>query len=405
MQRRTFVVQTAGSLAGIALLPDRSATGPRWLPEPKAVALVGVGRQGRAIVAELLKIDGAKLVALCDIHPARVKAGLERAAGIEGFQDHRSLLDKRRDLDAVIVATPTHLHPGIVTDALQAGRHVYCEAPLAHTLEDAKAIAAAAQRSNRIFMAGFQGRSNPVYQLARTFARTDAVRSLVSMYAQYHREASWRFPAANAVEDKTANWRLDPEVSLGLAGEVGAQQFDVVQWFKGGRPARITGRGAVLFHQDGRKVPDTVQADLVWPDHATLHFEATLANSFGGQHEVLHGVNGAIKLAWTHGWMFKEADAPTLGWEVYALRQQFHSDEGIILIAEATKLAAQGQLKAGVGLPYSPLYYALGDFLKSVTFPNVPVPCTAADGLRATALGILANRAIVTGETVEVPEF
>ena len=122
----------------------------------------------------------------------------------------------------------------------------------------------------------------------------------------------------------------------------------------------------------------------------------------GSQQETVNGTNGSFRLAWTHGWMFKEADAPTLGWEVYALRQQFHSDEGIILIADATKLAAQGQLKAGVGLPYTPLYYALADFLRSVAFPTVPVPCTAEDGLRGTLVGIAVNEAVVRGGTVEI---
>jgi hypothetical protein len=116
----------------------------------------------------------------------------------------------------------------------------------------------------------------------------------------------------------------------------------------------------------------------------------------------LHGTNAAVKLAWSHGWMFKEADAPTQGWEVYATRQQFHTDEGIILIADATKLAAQGALKKGAGLPYSSLYYALGDFLRSVT-EKTPVVCSAADGLRATALGILANQAVLSARPVEIP--
>ena len=72
-------------------------------------------------------------------------------------------------------------------------------------------------------------------------------------------------------------------------------------------------------------------------------------------------------MAWSHGWMFKEADAPTQGWEVYANRQQFHNDEGITLIADATKLASQGKLKQGVGLPHDSLYYSLFDFLKAIS--------------------------------------
>jgi predicted dehydrogenase len=401
--RRTFIVQSAGSVAGLVLVPELEAAGPRKLAEPKSIGLVGVGRHGRNIIAELLKIDGAKLVAIADVNPVRIKTGLERAAGIEGFLDHRAMLEKRRDLDAVIVATPTHLHRTIVADALGAGKHVYCEAPLAHTVEDAKAIAALAEAATgKIFMAGFQARSNPVYQLARTFYRTDAFRDFVSGAAHYHRKTSWRFPGSDPANEAATNWRLDPDLSTGLVGEIGAQQLDVFHWFRNQTPVRASGFGTIQLHKDGRKVADTVQTLFSYQDGTAVHYEATLANSYGNQHEILNGSNAAFRLAWTHGWMFKEVDATTLGWEVYALRQQFHSDEGIILIADATKLAAQGQLKAGIGLPYSSLYYALADFLRSVTFPNVRVPCTAQDGLKATIIGIRGNDAVVRGTTVDI---
>jgi hypothetical protein len=164
----------------------------------------------------------------------------------------------------------------------------------------------------------------------------------------------------------------------------------------------VSGTGSIRLHQDGRKVPDTVAAAFRFGDGTIVGYEASLGSSLGGQQEILRGSNGSFRLAWTHGWMFKEIDSTTLGWEVYALRQQFHQDEGIILIADATKLAAQGQLKAGIGLPYPPLYYALGDFLRSVTFPHVPVACTAADGLAATIVGIKANQAVMTNGTVDL---
>jgi hypothetical protein len=99
--------------------------------------------------------------------------------------------------------------------------------------------------------------------------------------------------------------------------------------------------------------------------------------------------------------MFKEADAPTQGWEVYANRQRFHNDEGVTLIAGATKLAEQGKLKDGIGLPQSPLYYALESFLKSVA-EGLPVVCTAEEGMRATIVGIRANEAVVRGTEVEI---
>lgn len=403
LDRRTFLTHTGGSLAGLALVPERSATGPRQLPQTKLIGLVGCGRQGRAMLTELGKITGAKVAAICDPVPARTTLAKERAPEAEIFTDHRAMLDKRRDLDAVLVATPTHLHRAIVENALQAGKHVYCEAPLAHTVDDARAILAAAESAKpRVFMAGFQGRSNPVYQLARTFYRTDAFRDFVAATTHFHRKTSWRFPADPATESRV-NWRLDPAVSLGLAGEVGAQQFDVIHWFRGRLPVAVSGNGAVLFHRDGRQVADSVQAAFIFGDGTAMSFEASLANSYGNQQEVIRGTNGSFRLAWTHGWMFKEVDAATLGWEVYALRQQFHQDEGIILIADATKLAAIGQLKAGIGLPYPPLYYALADFLKSVSFPNVAVPTNARDGFRSTVIGILASQAIATKSTVAIP--
>ena len=128
-------------------------------------------------------------------------------------------------------------------------------------------------------------------------------------------------------------------------------------------------------------MPDTIWCDFDFADGLHLQYQATLANSFEGRYEVFCGSNSAIKLAWTAGWMFKEADAPTQGWEVYANRMQFHNDEGITLIADATKLAEQGRLKEGVILPHPPLYYALGDFLRSV-LEDQPVVVSAEEGLR-----------------------
>jgi len=400
--RRDFLHRAAGSVASLALLPELARLGPRRLAEPKAIGLVGVGRQGRAIITELQKIEGARIAAVTDTNPARLKSALERAPGSEGFADHRAMLEGRRDLDAVVVATPTHLHRAIVEDTLSAGRHCFCEAPLAHTVDDARAIVAAAEASGRIFMAGYQARSNPVYQLARTFFKTASFRDFVSGRSHYHRKTSWRFPPPEGMSAEASNWRLDPELSLGLIGEIASHQLDVFHWFRETMPSEVLGFGSIQLRQDGREVADSVHAIFRWSDGTAVQTEATLANSYGGQREVLNGTNAAFDLAWSHGWMFKELDAPTMGWEVYALRQQFHHDEGIIVIADATKLAERGQLKEGIGLPYSSLYYALADFLRSVTYPNVPVPCTARDGLVSTVVGIMGNQAIRSGTTVAI---
>lgn len=394
--RRNFLKGVAGASAVVTIRPELLSATPR-LSAPVSLGIVGCGRQARAILGELAKFEDVTVAALCDVDEARLRSSLRRAPAATVFEDHAKMLDQTQNLDAVIVATPSHLHRQPATDALAAGQHVYCEGPLATSIEDCRAIALAARESDKVFQTGMQGRSDPVYTLARNFYRSGSIRDLVEMHAQYRRKTSWR--AASNRHD----WKLDPAVSMGLIGEFGTHQFDVMHWYTGKYPTHVRARGAVLAYPDGREVADTVSAELTFPGGITMTYQATLANSYEGQYELLVGTMGAIKLGWTHGWLFKEADAPTQGWEVYANRQTFHNDEGITLIANATQLADQGKLQDGVGLEHPPLYYALESFLKSIT-EQTPVACTAEEGLRAAAVSIQTVRALRTGEEVGIDE-
>jgi predicted dehydrogenase len=402
--RRTFLIQT-GALAAVAIVPGMAFAADVQLNAQVSVAIIGMGRQGRAIAGELQKIKGVKVAAICDVDPGRLRSGARRVAGVATFDTHTQLLDTAKDVSAVFIATPTHTHRKVLEDAIAAGKHVYCEAPLASNIDDCKAITAAARATSTTCAAGLLARSNPVYKLARTFFRSDSVRDLVAMRAQSNDKTTWRNPSSDPAREKALNWRLDPDLSTGLAGELGTHQFDVFHYYRNAYPTSIQGQGSIQLYDDGRKVNDTISATLSFPDNTVLQYAATLGNSFEGTHEVFYGSNAAIKLAWTHGWLFKESDAPTQGWEVYANRQQFHNEEGITLIADATQLASQGKLKSGVGLPNPPLYYALGDFLKSIT-ENSPIATSIPEGARATIIGILADQAIRTGETVTIdPEL
>jgi len=398
LNRRDFMAATGG-LAAVALVPELARAAP-FSAAPIGIAVIGAGRQGRVLMAELQKLDAARVTVLCDDDPSRLRSGLGRAPGAEGVEDWRAAIEKP-GVDAVVIATPTHLHREIAQACIAADKHVYCEAPLAHTVDDTWAIASAAIRSRKVFAVGCEGRSNPVYQLARTFYRSDSVRDLIMMRAQHVQKTSWRFPAQGEERDRRVNWRLDPRVSVGLAGELGTHQFDVLHWYTGGRPVRVGGGGSVRLHDDGRTVADTIVCEIVYDNGARLAYLATLGSSFEGRHEILFGSSATIKLAWSHGWMFKEADAPTQGWEVYANRQQFHQDEGITLIADATQLASQGKLEEGVGLPHPSAYYALEDFIRAMV-EGTPVGCDAVEGARSTVTGILLNQAVIADATHEV---
>jgi predicted dehydrogenase len=400
--RRDFLLAGAGALTAMAIFPELSVARSLRGADPLNVALVGCGRQGRAIIGELQKIENVKIVAVCDTDESRASGAARRVEGAEVFTDHKAMLDKRKDIAAVVVATPTHLHRQPVVDCLSAGKHVYCEAPMAHTMEDAKAIAAAASAAGKLVTAiGHEGRSNPVYQLARTFFRSDAVRDVIACSAHQYQKTTWRFPGSDARREADANWRLNPELSLGLPGEWGSHQFDVAHWYLDELPVSVRGGGAVRFHADGRTVADTVHAELLFKEGVRMQYDASLCTSYLGRAETFRGINATIRLAWSHGWMFKEADAPTQGWEVYANRQQFHNDEGITLIAGATKLAEQGKLKEGVGLPHPSLYYSLWDFAEACVKGKAPT-VSAAAALKTTAVAIAAAEACAKGTEVKI---
>lgn len=399
LDRREFLV-AAGGLAAVSLIPSSLPAALR-LDEPLKVGLIGVGRQGRAILTELATLEAVKVVAVCDSDEARLGSAKNRAPGSDGFADYKAMLGTVKDLAAVIIATPTHMHRQIAEDCIAAGKHVYCEAPLAHTIEDALAIARAAAGSKKVFAVGHEGRSNPVYSLARSFFKTDAFKDMIAMRAQFAQKTSWRSDVDDAERSKRLNWRLNKQVSTGMIGEIGSHQLDVVHWYRGQMPVSVRATGGVRFWTDGREVADTVQASFMFEDGAVFTWFGTLASSFLGKEEIFVGSSSTIKLGWTHGWMFKESDAPTQGWEVYANKQQFHNDVGITLIAGATKLAEQGKLKDGVGLPNTSLYYALENFIKAAAGQG-KVACSAADGARTAAVAILANKALIEGGEVKI---
>jgi len=118
---------------------EKKPTGPKV-----KVAIIGLGSWGRYMLETLNRSPQADVAGICDTYPAFVRRSAKNAPKAVTAEDYKAILDNK-DIPAVIIATPTHKHKEIVLAALQAGKHVYCEAPLAGTIEDAKTIAQAAK--------------------------------------------------------------------------------------------------------------------------------------------------------------------------------------------------------------------------------------------------------------------
>lgn len=307
------------------------------------VGLIGCGYQGRDILAEFATIKAVNVVALCETYGAYLRRAGRSAPEAVKYEDYKDLLADE-NVQAVVVATPTHLHKDIVLDALAAGKHIYCEAPIAHTIEDARIICQAAKEHPQIhFQVGLQNRADPQRQFVLNFIRTGVLGENAMGRGQWNKKWSLRRTSPNTEREKELNWRLDKSISLGLVGELGIHQLDAATWLFNSRPESVTGLGSLIYWKDGRTVPDTIQCILNYPDGVRYNYSSTLCNSFDGDYEVYFGTYAAVMMRENRAWMFKEVDSPLLGWEVYARKDEFFKETGIALSADATKLKAQGE--------------------------------------------------------------
>ncbi len=398
LNRREFL-STASGMAAISLLPDFSFLPTHFSAVGMPVAVVGCGKRGRQILDELATMPAVKVIAIADVDSGRIKGGKRRASQADTYAGHLELLaaakaDPSKAPNAWFVATPTHTHREVIEALLPYGSPIFLEAPLAHTLEDARAIVKMVEASGVPVHVGFEQRTNPLFVRARAIIRSGGIRDLIGLSAHWHDKTSWRASSPDPSREHARNWKLDSTRAAGLPGEVCSHDFDIMCWLTKKRPTQVMASGATRLHNDGRAIPDTVHLSFNWKNGIRFDHEATLANSFGGNYIDIFGTHGTVRLSDGQGWLFKEDDAATLGWEVYATREQVQNDSGIILRADATKLAAQGKLSESSKMADSMLRYALNGFLGMVIDAKKN-PCTPADAYPATAMGILGQQAIL----------
>ena len=274
-------------------------------------------------------------------------------------------------------------------------------------------------------------RSDPQRHFLLPFIRSGALGKSVQARAQWHKKTSWRAASPNPEREKALNWRLAKSTSLGLIGEIGVHQIDQAGWFLNALPTAVTGFGSIAFWKDGRDVPDTVQAILEFPGGVRMIYDATLANSFDGEYEVLYGSDAAVMMRDSKAWMFKEVDSPLLGWEVYADKMTFYKETGIALVAGKSKGVDTGdQPKPAQEEPFTntPLSFALGNFLRNAVdleaaaedykasygaddaeglmehLAKVPRRAAAGylEGFQAVVTAVKANEAILGGKRMEL---
>ena len=279
------------------------------------IALIGAGGMGQGDTRLATSLPGVKCVAACDLYDGRL-AHMKEVYGSDLFttRDYREAL-ARNDVDSVIIATPDHWHSRISIDAMGAGKHVYCEKPMVHAIEEGAAVIEAQSNSGKVFQVGSQYRSSLVYQKARDLFQKGTIGKLNMVEAWLDRNTAmgaWQYTIPLDASTKTCDWdrflgnapkrEWDPkrffrwrnyiDYGTGVAGDLFVHLLTGLHTVTGSRgPTRVYSTGGLRYWKDGRDVPDVMLATMDYPESAEhpafnlilrVNFKSSLANeSFG----------------------------------------------------------------------------------------------------------------------------
>jgi len=250
------------------------------------IALIGAGGMGTNDTNTALQVPGIKLVAVCDLYTGRLDAARKNWGNDVFTTKHYKEILNRKDIDAVIVATPDHWHKQISVDALNAGKHVYCEKPVGidvkqaqHALEIGKKV-----KPMQSVAVGFQCRNAPPLAAVAERIRSGALGKIVTVIGNYNAPASTekKREGEGADEYRLRNWLWDRALSGDILVEQNIHIIDLCNWMLGAHPIKATATGGrnVLTHVGN--CWDNYQVDFEYPEGVHLSFASTQFGAYGG---------------------------------------------------------------------------------------------------------------------------
>jgi len=309
--RRAF---TGGALSGS--LARAAAPGDRL-----GVAIVGTGSRGQYHLRDLEKLaDRVAITAVCDVYRPNREQAAQRAAATWGARpyetaDYREVL-ARKDVDAVIIATPDFSHSRILQHAVEAGKDAYCEKPMGTVFSEAKAAYLAAKKGTRVVQIGTQRRSDGAYVAAAKLVRSGMLGPITRIDVSVNfQEPRWRRDYSQVKPEDVAwepflmhlprrafdarrlrQWQLFDDYTNGIPGLWMSHFSDVVHWFMGELyPSGAVANGGVFYWKDGRETSDVFHALLDYPKGFLFSFAMSLTNTAGNRN-LWHGARGTLDM-------------------------------------------------------------------------------------------------------------
>ncbi len=286
------------------------------------IALIGAGGQGQGDTKTALEVPGTRLVAVADCYDGRLAHSRELwGKDIFTTRDYREIL-ARKDIDAVIIATPDHWHKQAAVDAMKAGKDVYCEKPMIHLYSDGPEIIDAARSTGRIIQIGSQRVSSIVYAKAKDLLASGAIGKLNMVTARWDRNSSigaWNYSIPLDANTETCDWprfegtaprlpfsaerffqwRKWKDYGSGVAGDLFVHLFSGTHFITGSHgPTRAMATGGLRFWKDGRDVPDVMLALFDYPEGFNLSLRVNFVD--GGEESeglIFTGSEGIMEIA------------------------------------------------------------------------------------------------------------
>lgn len=442
--RRHFLKKAAGTAALAAVTPAALFGKPKHkvieltaAPDAEKIygpndqvniAVIGSGIMGFNNLSTSTKIPGVKLVGVCDLYTGRLDHAKELyGKDIFTTKDYQEILG-RADVDAVIIATSDNWHDRIAIDALSKGKHVYCEKPMVHKLEQGAGVIAAQKKAGKVFQVGSQGASSIVTLKAKEIFESGVIGDLVLVETwndRHSADGAWTYSIPTDAKNGTVDWerfqRDAPKVpydpirffrwrnyqayGTGIAGDLFVHMFTALHRITSSMgPVRTFGTGGLRYWKDGRDVPDIISSLHDYPatdKHAafTLHMRVNFCDGSeaGGGHRLV-GTEGVIELGWGSVKVKKNKlpKAPGYGgWDSFGTFTEAQQKEYEAWYKEKYPAAPPAMVEPAVEYR-SPEHYD-SDHAHHMSFYNgiregTPIVEDALYGMRAAGPALAANK-------------
>ncbi len=322
--RRDFLtrVSAAGALGATA----RSNARVMGANDRIRVGMIGMGGMGtvhlRAFMQQSEEEKDIEVVAVCDIYTRRKERArdIAKLADKDVHHNYRDLL-ARQDVDAVLIASPDHWHGQMALHALEAGKDVYLEKPMTHTLEEAQAVVNAVKKHNRVLQVGNQGLSAPSTHKSKELIEAGEIGPLLCAQATSARNSllgEWNYRIEPEGTPENIDWKLwlGPapkrpfsadryfrfrkywDYSGGIATDLFFHSLGPILYPMGAQfPIRVSASGGIYVHKD-REVPDTYSTTIEYPNFY-IDMSGSMANAGMGQYhrQAIYGHKGTLVVA------------------------------------------------------------------------------------------------------------